>query len=401
MARLLFYMLILFSAAARSHIWLVAGALASAMTYSGTAAIHALIIAADSANSLYDIDAVGIWAVVSISCLTIYPMLTRSATIPQIPTRPIFGFWGSLVSFGAIFALIALLRTYPTEPACRSTDGTLLSSISQVSNEDFNCSYSCFDARQVLRVPTDITVISKSRAFGPLFGLTVAAMLLTGMFGIFIGCQSCFLVPRKRTEAELRVILNRDTSRYLLTSKQRRYEELARKAARKELDTGEVPQKRGKCGAYFYAGLFLTVVVLNEVYILIDGGLPTSENPYAIGQWGPWVGVVLALVAAAIVRYSMPKFLERRKILDAERAAFELRKVPRVTPSQIYTTAHGVPRLSNTQDGSGSGHTTGTSAGPSANEVVDDHLQRGWAGNGTHGGPLQHGRFTLKSRPTV
>lgn len=108
MPRLLYYALIIFTVAGHTHVWLNAGALASALTYSGTAAIHALILAADSANSLCDIDAVGIWAILSVGCLVDDPTLTRSSIIPRIPARPIFGFWGSLVSFGAIFALTAL-----------------------------------------------------------------------------------------------------------------------------------------------------------------------------------------------------------------------------------------------------------------------------------------------------
>ena len=90
--RLLYYALIAFSVASHSHVWLVAGALTSAMTYSGTVTIHGFILAIDSKNFLYDIDTVGVWAVVSIGCLVVNPMLYSSTTIPRVPSRLIFKF---------------------------------------------------------------------------------------------------------------------------------------------------------------------------------------------------------------------------------------------------------------------------------------------------------------------
>lgn len=61
---------------------------------------------------------------------------------------------------------------------------------------DFNCTYQCFDANQILRASTDITVLPKKRAFGPLFGLTIAAIAITGVFGILLGVLACVMVPQ-------------------------------------------------------------------------------------------------------------------------------------------------------------------------------------------------------------
>jgi len=57
--RLLYYSLLIFSIAGQRRLWLITSALTSATTYSSTAAIHALILAA-SRHSLYDIDTMGV-----------------------------------------------------------------------------------------------------------------------------------------------------------------------------------------------------------------------------------------------------------------------------------------------------------------------------------------------------
>lgn len=337
--RFLFYALMGFSVAGHARFWLVAGALASAMTYSGTAVIHALILASDSAHSLYDIDTVGIWAIVSVGSLMVFPVLHSSNTIARLPSRLIFGFWGSLVSFGAIFAIVALWRDYPSEPECRSSNGTLLTSIAR-HVEDFNCTYSCFGAKQILQAPTDIAIVSQQQVFGWSMNLMVVSMIYTTVFGIYFGVMGCWLIPRKRTEAELRAIIARSNDG--LTPKWRRPGVDRVEAARTELASGEMNPRECEV-EYFYPVLVISVIVMNEVYLLKHGGLPTTENVYAIGQWGPWVGVALTLLAAAIVRYNLPKFLERQKILDAERDAFEMRTMANRNPMAASEIEHEVP----------------------------------------------------------
>lgn len=57
--------------------------------------------------------------------------------------------------------------------------------------------------------------------------------------------------------------------------------------------------------------------------------------------------MALALVAAVIVRWKQPAFFERQRILDHERAEFELRRRPRPA-GETNQGQHGVPP---TQDG--------------------------------------------------
>lgn len=52
--RILYYLLMVFAIVARSHKWLVVGALAAAMTYSGIAAIYGIAAAAQGSPGLPD-----------------------------------------------------------------------------------------------------------------------------------------------------------------------------------------------------------------------------------------------------------------------------------------------------------------------------------------------------------
>lgn len=327
LSRLLFYVLIVFAAIGSSHIWLIAGALASALIYSGTAVIHALILAIGS-KPLYDLDVIGVWAILSVSCLAIQPMFEWSRVIPKVQSRIIFGVWGSLVAFGAIMAMVALLRDYPTEPECRSHNGELLRDIWGTKDPAFDCSYTCLDNKQILRSPTDIIILSKERVFGSGYTFVQVSIGIATIMGIVLGIFAFALVPQKKTKIELRTAIAQSQPRRNDIPKMRRAKAKERKHANKELRTGELP-RQNTCFSYLNPICLPVVIVLNEIYLLQNGGLPCTESLYSIGQWAPWVGVALALVAAVIVRWKQPAFLERQKVLDQERAEFELRQQSR------------------------------------------------------------------------
>lgn len=337
LSRLLFYVVIVFAAVGSSHVWLIAGALTSALIYSGTAVVHAFILAIGT-KALYDLDVVGVWAVLSVSCLAIQPMFEWSHVIPKLQSRMIFGFWGSLVAFGTIMAFVTLLRDWPSEPAYRSNDGVRLQSFWGTTDPAFSCSYTCFDKQQILRSPTDMITLSRKRAFG----IGCALILITSgnvIMGVIVGLISFARVPQKKTEQELRAIIARNEPRRGDTPNTSIAKAQARNHANAELQAGALPHKT--CSSLNLI-LCLVVLVANEIYLLQDGGLPCNESLYSIGQWAPWVGVALALVAALFRRWKQSAFLERQRILDQERAEFELRRHPR-SAEPTSQEQHGVP----------------------------------------------------------
>lgn len=341
LSRLLFYALIVFSAVGRSQIWLIAGALASALIYSGIAVVHAFILVIRS-RKIYDLDSDGIWAILSVSCFAFGSMSEWSYIIPIKQSRIIFGFWGYLVAFGTIMAFVTLLRDWP---ACRSNDGVLLQSFWGTTDPTFNCSYTCFDKQQILRSPTDMITLSRKRAFG----IGYALILITSgnvIMGVIVGLISFARVSQKKTEQELRAIIARNEPRRGDTPNTSIAKAQARNHANAELQAGALPHK-----TCFSLNLILCLVVLvaNEIYLLQDDGLPCNESLYSIGQWAPWVGVALALVAALFRRWKQSAFLERQRILDQERAEFELRRHPR-SAEPTSQEQHGVPPSQDAND---------------------------------------------------
>jgi hypothetical protein len=77
----------------------------------------------------------------------------------------------------------------------------------------------------------------------------------------------------------------------------------------------------------------VVVLVLNESFIHIGKEIPASELPYAVGQWGPWVAVVMALAGSAIVEYHRPAWEERQRILKEEGVLAQGESAPSVFAS--------------------------------------------------------------------
>jgi len=74
---------LLFATLVHGHLWLVAGALVAALSYSGTAAFHAvLLIWRGPAEGAQDIDA--LVAILSTACLISVPLLNWSSTLRKL-----------------------------------------------------------------------------------------------------------------------------------------------------------------------------------------------------------------------------------------------------------------------------------------------------------------------------
>ncbi|KAF7173269.1 hypothetical protein CNMCM5623_005496 [Aspergillus felis] len=326
--RVLYYGLLLFAIVSRKTPWLVAGALGAAMTYAGSAAAHATILAGISRNSLLDLDCLGIFAIVSVGSLVVTVFFHGSELLRESPARPVFQYWGLLMVVGTICAVVAMLRDYPSEDRCTSmpSDATntigpiLLTSTAQLDLMPFNCTYACFQTRQAFRNPSDILILPAGTVSVQRFRLIAASMCLSIFLGAVVSLYRLLVTPRYYTKDELERTLrsaNKTLARSDLFPKQRRYAKQMRSMVQEKLARG---QKRARPGLMtdLLAIACVVVIVLNEVFIHIYNEIPTSEPPYAVGQWGPWVAVIMALAGSAIVEYHRPAWEERQRILREE-----------------------------------------------------------------------------------
>ena len=339
--RFLYYALLLFAVFARNQVWLVSGALASALTYSGTAAIHAIVLATVSRNSLLDLDSFGTWAILSAGCLVMLPFAEFSSTLRESPTRPLFKFWGLLVMIGTVCSAVACLRKYPEEPACRSSDEVLLSSPNQRNVTLFNCTYTCFATVQPLRSTSEITVLMTETLLGKRGNLFLAVVLIIFSSGVIIGVLAGLGSGRKQTEAELLEAIGRIDA-YLSSPSSynngtsggfgsggdpRETAREEKELLETELRTGHYQHPPGIVSlGVLNCLLFVVIILLNELCIFLSGGLPFSEPAYAVGQWSAWVSTILVLIASAITQHYLPTWEERQKILKREKEAREARR---------------------------------------------------------------------------
>ena len=119
--RLLYYCTLIFSLFSRAHLWLVAGALAAALTYSGSAAVHACLLVWRGPNPYIENDSWVLYAILSSACLITVPLLNWSGTLRRlgakaasirdpeathtqsdVATRTIVIYWAFLVLVGFI-----------------------------------------------------------------------------------------------------------------------------------------------------------------------------------------------------------------------------------------------------------------------------------------------------------
>jgi hypothetical protein len=139
--------------------------------------------------------------------------------------------------------------------------------------------------------------------------------------------------------------------------KKRRHAKQMRSMAQKKLAH---EQKRGRPGLMTDLLLIacVVVIVLNEVFPHLSDGIPTSEPPNAVGQWGPWVAVIMALAGSALVEYHRPAWEEWQRVLREEGVLVKAEKNPSLVPSLWM-------RLSNV-----GGKSPATESGPSRSSLA-------------------------------
>ncbi|KAL3475446.1 hypothetical protein BJX99DRAFT_259393 [Aspergillus californicus] len=328
--RILYYALLLFAVIGKECSWLVAGALGAAMTFAASAALHVIILAGISSDSILDLDSLGVFAIVSVGALIATVFFDYSQLLRESPARPVFRYWALVMIVGTVCSVIALWRDYPSEDACVSLPGShgtetgtepvLLTSTAQLGLARFNCTYACFERRQLFRTPGQILAVPAGTVSTARNKLLLASTFLTLIFGTLVSAYRLINTHRFHTKYELhqaqqtsRDILNSN----ILSGKYRRAERHIEESTRRQLSEGQQPYQAGWV-TNLLSVVCVVVLVLNEIFIHTGIAIPTGEESFAVGQWGPWVAVIMALAGSAIVEYHRPEYEKRQKILRDE-----------------------------------------------------------------------------------
>ncbi|NJR31524.1 hypothetical protein HC762_02060 [bacterium] len=344
--RLLYYTTLVLAIFGRSQEWLVIGALASSLTYAGTAAIHAMTLCT-SRKVVFDLDIYGAWAVLSTGALAYITFINWSTTLRNSKARTVMICWGVLVGAGLIFGRAELYDSElsPGEPACHSSRGTLLSKPTQLLDPSFNCTYKCFAGHKPMREQSEAVAMSRATLTD---GFSRFGLILIGpvMFAAYAAIsfdsrehspsQTCtrlvmkYLDPKHHAEITKSIYKASSESWYggyfVLFNFVRRSRWSNRKCV---LSFLAVP--------WFALGLALDMlcipllvsnVILNELNIL-GSHLPTNEPLSAIGQWGQVVGSVLIVLATIL-----------NKGLDIRESRKNSPDIPREEPHETFTMSH-------------------------------------------------------------
>ena len=335
--RWVYYALLVFGIAAQREVWLIAGALATALSYSATAAIHALLLAASTPRQpVLDLDLAGAWAVLSAGVFALWPVLSTSRRLYYSHFRPIFALWALLICCGTLAAVAPVYLNYHHEPLCNATDGSgdFMRYPYQVGLPQFNCSYSCFDSRRILRAPSEIQVVPALQAFGDNWSKFKALAAYTVNAGVIIVILSTGLGMR--------------IHRWRLRRKARKDPNFNLEEEEKQAFSFRPKSWGERIGVAAFGMnqmVSIVAVIFNEIYLL-GTGLPNEEQPYNISQWGVAVAVALVILAACLNKYIMWREARNGQV-DLEGGPMPQHPPP---PPQQQQQQHGQPETPESPD---------------------------------------------------
>ncbi|KAI9718120.1 MAG: hypothetical protein M1812_004378 [Candelaria pacifica] len=326
--RILYYFTLIFALIVHHHLWLVAGALAATLTYSGTAAVHACLLMwrgpADAES-----DRPALLAILSAACLLMVPLLNWSTTLRRLEARTIVIYWGILVTAGFMCMFFTLQSWAPGTDIFVLTDlsNVTCTGISYVNDTvidpwfvwEYGCTNPCtaYSSLSLVRPDPDmyqpigdLRLISNStleRFLGystdtreqrqlafhtgyEKYGLVMFPyILMQGLWTVLFGRRRPFQVRDK-------CFLFANNLKIPLFHTPR--------AKALQLWTAKV------WALLIYAWAVLITIISVPLFVLniISNEFSLaeheeSEQPFQIGQWQPWVATLLALLAAIIGKY--------------------------------------------------------------------------------------------------
>ncbi|KAK2764396.1 Mannose-6-phosphate isomerase [Arachnomyces sp. PD_36] len=308
-----------FGALARRRKWLVIGALTTAMSYSGAAAIHAMLLVSPSRDYI-DLNIYAIFAITSTAVILSVLLLVWSTTLGKAGRRLryIVLIWFTLVLVGSIFTVGMMYaeQVHSEAPACVDPKTIDTSAASLIPSETEDCSYACFHRGgrlfhtedQIKAWPNTLSSVSDTTS---IYFPTAVSYLIS--FGAIT------MIQRSRKKKQGQKGLDPaayDTRPTKGPSKNSSIEQrlrewwLSRSGAVISPRTHEFPPKTrfprfwAAWENFAFLALFGAVAancIMNEVRIY---GFPTNEEAQEVGQWAPWVAVGLVVLAQVINKYA-------------------------------------------------------------------------------------------------
>ncbi|KAL3485653.1 hypothetical protein BJX62DRAFT_216791 [Aspergillus germanicus] len=292
------------------------------MTYCGAAAIQSFFLIAKAKSPVVDLDIYGVFAVTSTGFMLTAPLLAWSTTLQSAEReiRMIISLWSLLIAIGAILATAGIyIRADGEGPECFGPESDISSAVSTFRNASTDCTYACFpEKRPLFRSATDAVAwkneLDAPRDITAVFVPNISASMLSAIivwtWVIRKGNAVLLQPPPIFTRFELGYVGAR------LFGKQRRQEDRIFPPSR--VDSPRVQYRFPKlveAFQYYFvlgsSGVFIVNLIMNEVRLR---SLPTNEMPYEVGQWGPWVGVGLIVLAELLNRLMKRMWPEKRNM---------------------------------------------------------------------------------------
>ena len=320
MPRVLFYCTLVFALLIHQHLWLVAGALGAALTYSGVAAIHACLFVW-TGLSWGDFDRDALMAILSTSCLMVVPMLNWSKTLRNHEARTIVVYWGCLITVGfiSLFYLIVWGSSWTeisvdvTTISCApGTNGTGVQYIGPSYVQEHNCTNPCSTPpfHTIFRRTSDLILIS-NETFYDLYGESANKHKAREVnFYYSFTFWSDFLFPYiilqgiwascfgRRRPFEVRDEVFIFWNRLKIPHFQGKVAKLWQQRIAK------VWALFSYLAAVFVAFVCVPLFILNLfAYEFALAIRPVSEAFPLVGQWSPWAATCLVFLAALIAHY--------------------------------------------------------------------------------------------------
>ncbi|EXJ95642.1 hypothetical protein A1O1_00764 [Capronia coronata CBS 617.96] len=342
--RFLYYITLVFAIFGRRREWLIIGALVSALTYAGTAAIHMMALVA-SKQGVFDLDIMTCWAVLSTGALAYIGIIHWSSTLRDSRARVVMICWGVLVGIALVFGRTELFDTVlsDAEPACYSSEGKLLEYPVELISPEFNCTYQCFSFSKPMRHGSEIQAVPRQLVQNKYSNLTY---VLVGPIQ-FAAYAALSMDTQSHTPS---MLCQRLVMSYLVHPGQ--HEEMTKVVYKASME--------GWYGGYFALlgyirrisltwrkfclcsllipwlclsllidvlclPLMVANIVVNEV-TLLHGNFPVNESNMAIGQWGPVVNSLLVVIAACINKV-LEMYEKRRKINQLDSVVEEVASI--------------------------------------------------------------------------